>query len=170
MPVPWVLMELAMCRMLMVFKCLLLDVRSTNIYTKQNTQIKIKFQKHKDSKIEILKSNYSKDIKYNYNNWRHHTYIPNTQYWDTNTPTHTHYHFSVWCDTCLVVEVVTISRHKHVDMSHDLQHIQSLATHMNRHVSYVKRHPYTAWLYGCVQTYCIVSFNSAPPLRMGMWW
>ena len=31
MPVPWVLMELAMCRMLMVFRCLLLDVRSTNI-------------------------------------------------------------------------------------------------------------------------------------------
>lgn len=33
MPVPWVRMELAMWRMLMVFRCLLLDVRSTNIYT-----------------------------------------------------------------------------------------------------------------------------------------
>lgn len=89
MPVPWVRMELAMCRMLMVFKCLLLEERSTKICSEEAITIQ---QGHFIQPILPLLSS-------------------------PPPPLPPHY---------LVIEVVTVTCHKDMDVSHDLQDIQTL--------------------------------------------
>ena len=91
MPVPWVRMELAICRMLMVFKCLLLEERSTKICSEET--ITIQQGCFIQPSLPLLP-------------------IPFPP-----PPLPPRY---------LVIEVVTVTCHKDMNVSHDLQDIQAL--------------------------------------------
>lgn len=130
MPVPWVRMELAMWRMLMVFKCLLLLAFS------------IKICKERLANRVMAQSTgarlHNQDIG---QHWRQEEWFSSIGCIVQPTSSVTFVNISQRQtlvseeekrrppkETHLVVEVVEVAGDKHVDVPHDLQHVQSLRT------------------------------------------
>ena len=112
MPVPWVRMELATCRIFMVFRCLLLEERSTKICGKEAIMIQtivlyfplVSFLLHSVLPLPPTSPSFLPPPPPGYVQLLH---------------------------IYLIVEVIAIACHKDMNVSHDLEDIQTLRDRNN---------------------------------------
>ena len=131
MPVPCVRIELAMWRILMVFRCLLLLDFSTKIFETKIRKIQsLNFLQNGKSTMYMRIFMMSRDTALS-------TTVDNVHACRISQSVRR----DDWLpDAHLVVDVVHKARHKHVDVAHDLQHVETLQHNDRRLKLSVSKH------------------------------